>query len=261
MVTRLDTAPLSLKAQRKIMDIIEGMDLAASTKLPREEALAEELGVSRTTIRQALNNLASEGIVFRQQGRGTFVNTAMLGIHATFSPCMELTDAIRHSGYTPSVSLLRIGPIQDEAACADVRSALRLAPDEPLLELDKAFFADGKPCAFCRDRLGVSTVGGKEGIDALRSFDDSVYRFVFDRCGRRVSWDKAQIGVAAPEELRALGPHFANTGVSPRPYLLVRTVNYDQNDQPIIAALEYVDTSVISYDLIRQKSMDYLSER
>lgn len=67
------------------MQIIEGMDLAQDNKLPREELLASQLGVSRTTIRQALNNLAAEGVVSRRQGKGTFVNVDSIGIRVTFS--------------------------------------------------------------------------------------------------------------------------------------------------------------------------------
>lgn len=88
------------------MQLIEGMDLAQDNKLPREELLASQLGVSRTTIRQALNNLAAEGVVSRRQGKGTFVNVDSIGIRVTFSPCMELMQAIRNSGFEPSVRLL-----------------------------------------------------------------------------------------------------------------------------------------------------------
>lgn len=83
------------------MRMIGEMDLSRGTKLPREEELARILGVSRTTVRQALNDLAADGIVLRRQGRGTFVNAASRGIRARFSPSTELTDAIRDSGYEP----------------------------------------------------------------------------------------------------------------------------------------------------------------
>lgn len=62
------------------MRMIGEMDLSRGTKLPREEELARILGVSRTTVRQALNDLAADGIVLRRQGRGTFVNAASRGI-------------------------------------------------------------------------------------------------------------------------------------------------------------------------------------
>ena len=103
---KLRVKSLSGQAKEAILQYIEEMDLKTDNKLPREEALAEMLGVSRITIRQALNDLAAEGIIFRRQGRGTFVNVDSLNIKVTFSPCMELTQMIKKSGYAPSVRLL-----------------------------------------------------------------------------------------------------------------------------------------------------------
>ena len=64
---KLRVRSLSDQAKEAILQYIEEMDLKADNKLPREEALAEMLGVSRITIRQALNDLAAEGIIFRRQ--------------------------------------------------------------------------------------------------------------------------------------------------------------------------------------------------
>lgn len=83
---KLRVKSLSGQAKEAILQYIEEMDLKTDNKLPREEALAEMLGVSRITIRQALNDLAAEGIIFRRQGRGTFVNVDSLNIKVTFSP-------------------------------------------------------------------------------------------------------------------------------------------------------------------------------
>ena len=115
------------------MRMIGEMDLSRGTKLPREEELARILGVSRTTVRQALNDLAADGIVLRRQGRGTFVNAASRGIRARFSPSTELTDAIRDSGYEPEVRLLSVRVASADAA-ARARRSLELDGDEPIIE-------------------------------------------------------------------------------------------------------------------------------
>ena len=49
-----------------------------SGRIPPEAILASELGVSRNTIRDALSQLETEGVIFRKQGAGTFVNQAGL---------------------------------------------------------------------------------------------------------------------------------------------------------------------------------------
>lgn len=245
------------------MQIIEGMDLAQDNKLPREELLASQLGVSRTTIRQALNNLAAEGVVSRRQGKGTFVNVDSIGIRVTFSPCMELMQAIRNSGFEPSVRLLSAHAADESSGFSsgrysmdDVRRMLELEAGDQLIEHDKVFFADGEPCAFCRDYFGASVAGGEAGLDELERYDDSLYRFVYNRSGRRVEWDKVEIDVAAPDDLPAVFASQVAPGAG-RPFLCIRSVNYDQNSRPVVFAVEYVDTSVIRYNLIRQKAVDY----
>lgn len=257
MANKLNTASLSSQAQSEILRIIKGMDLAADNKLPREEALSEMLGVSRTTVRQALNNLSSQGIVFRRQGKGTFVNVDSLGVRATFSPCLELTDAIRNSGYEPSVKMLSVHEVEDEKKAASVRETLGLPADDPVIEVDKLFCADGSTCALCRDQLGLSVLGGQAGLERLESFEGSIFRLLYQQSARRVEWDKAQIGVSCAAEIGALGGGFAGLELPREAYLLVKTVNYDGNDRPVMIAYEFVDTSVITYSLIRQKSVDY----
>ena len=65
---KLRIKPLSGQAKEAILQYIEEMDLKRTISFQEREALAEMLGVSRITIRQALNDLASEGIIFRRQG-------------------------------------------------------------------------------------------------------------------------------------------------------------------------------------------------
>ncbi len=67
---RLNEMPLSEKAKIQIRKYINTMDLGHSNKLPSEEIFADIIGVSRITIRSALNDLASEGVIFRSRARG-----------------------------------------------------------------------------------------------------------------------------------------------------------------------------------------------
>lgn len=64
---KLNVTSLSEQAKKEVLRYIEGMDFSKGNKLPREELLAEMIGVSRITIRQALNELSAEGMIFRRQ--------------------------------------------------------------------------------------------------------------------------------------------------------------------------------------------------
>jgi GntR family phosphonate transport system transcriptional regulator len=63
--------------QALVGDITAGT-LAVGTQLPTEPALMSRFGVSRFTVRQAIASLERRGLVRAEQGRGTFVQTAML---------------------------------------------------------------------------------------------------------------------------------------------------------------------------------------
>ncbi len=65
--------PLYQQVKRTILEWIESGRLSPGERVPSEKSLADEMGVSRITTKQALNQLAQEGWVHRAQGRGTFV--------------------------------------------------------------------------------------------------------------------------------------------------------------------------------------------
>lgn len=65
--------PLYLQVKRTILEWIESGHLSPGERVPSEKTLADEMGVSRITTKQALNQLAQEGWVHRARGRGTFV--------------------------------------------------------------------------------------------------------------------------------------------------------------------------------------------
>ena len=75
-------------------------------RIPSEANLASELGVSRNTVRDALSRLEMEGIIFRKQGAGTFVNKTNLLVKTRLEEVIPYDILIREYGHTPSVQLL-----------------------------------------------------------------------------------------------------------------------------------------------------------
>ncbi len=59
--------------KEEIIQKIESGDYEPQSKLPTEAAFCDAFGVSRTTVRAALQQLTQEGYVIRRQGQGTFV--------------------------------------------------------------------------------------------------------------------------------------------------------------------------------------------
>jgi GntR family transcriptional regulator len=77
----LQTGPVPLYQQladRLRRQIAEGA-YRIGDRLPSEDALGEEFGVSRITVRAALDQLSSAGLLRRQRGKGTFVSAPPRG--------------------------------------------------------------------------------------------------------------------------------------------------------------------------------------
>ena len=70
--------PLYLRVYRLIADEIASGSLGPGDRLPSERELTERLGVSRATVRRALGELATDGLVEASAGRGSFVSTGPL---------------------------------------------------------------------------------------------------------------------------------------------------------------------------------------
>lgn len=112
-------------------------------RLPSEAALCEQFGVSRITVRAALDQLVAAGLLWRRRGKGTFVTTPFVE-----HELIRLTDFVEDmaaAGLSPDseVTCLREEPAPPEAA-----EQLRLAPGTTVVRLDRLRRADASPIAF-----------------------------------------------------------------------------------------------------------------
>jgi GntR family transcriptional regulator len=89
----------------RVRDLIERDGLVPGTPLPSEAELQQRFGVSRATVRQALQELAFDGLVERRQGRGTFVAVAQL--ERALPELTSFSEHLASKGLASSSRLLR----------------------------------------------------------------------------------------------------------------------------------------------------------
>lgn len=254
---KIQRVDLKTQVKEALHSYIQTLDLSKSNKLPREEELASMLGVSRITLRSALDDMAADGIIFRRQGKGTFVNTTFFEMKVSFNPVMHFSDMIINSGYQPSTRLLGY---EIQPASKEVAEVLQLEEGEKVIVCTKVFFADSHFCALVEDYLPLSLMEEKDIAD-MENYGDSMFYFLYQKTGRKIMWDKVEIDVADSRKIPVLHQCMQEYGSEDKALLFLKGVNYDESDREVLYALEYIDTDILKFNQIRKRSIVYCENK
>lgn len=112
--------PVEPSLHERIEQFIAARRLAAGARLPPERALAEELGVSRTKLREAIQGLISRGRLASRHGSGTYVEAQAAPLEGALSPLSSL--AAHDAGYWQDVMEIRTSLDADMAFYAALRA-------------------------------------------------------------------------------------------------------------------------------------------
>lgn len=130
----------SERVREHVLELVTS--LAPHSKLPTERQLADELQVSRLTVRSAIGSLEREGRVYRIQGSGTFVAAPLI------TKALELTgfsEDMRSRGKVPGSQQVHVERI---SAGALVSAKLGLSPSATVVHIERVRTADGVPMAW-----------------------------------------------------------------------------------------------------------------
>ncbi|MFI0357361.1 GntR family transcriptional regulator [Actinomadura sp. 9N407] len=125
--------------RRRLLAMLDDLDVGDA--LPSERRLAEELGVSRPTLRAAIDELAGQGLLDRRHGSGTYVAEPRIAVALTMSSFTE--DMIRR-GMKPSGRVLSF---RTEPAGARIGRRLAVSPMEEVFTIRRLRLADGTTMA------------------------------------------------------------------------------------------------------------------
>ena len=148
MTKEINEQPLYLQVKEMILEKIKEDNLKPGDLLPTEPELEEMFKVSRTTVRNAINELKSEGYVIKQQGRGTFI------ADNSYEDCVALLQSFgenaRKRGSDIKTVVFGTELIFPENSLME---NLEIENEEPVLRIQRIRYIDGKLTNFTTSYL------------------------------------------------------------------------------------------------------------
>ncbi|SNR36174.1 transcriptional regulator, GntR family [Haloechinothrix alba] len=179
-----------------LTDLVD--EMRPGDPLPAERELAARVGVSRMTLRKAVDELVTAGRVVRRHGAGSFVAATKVTQPLTAS---SFTEDMLARGHVPGSRTL------DTTTCsagAVLGRRLEVSPEAEVLRVRRLRLADGAPMAIEDLHVPAALVPGLHGTDLA---DHSFYAFLEQRFGVRVVTGSQALEptVTDPEESELLG--------------------------------------------------------
>jgi GntR family transcriptional regulator len=207
--------------KRHLLDMTRTMP--AGSPVPPERTLSVEFGTSRTTVRQALQELVVEGRLERIQGKGTFVAKPKVAQELRLT---SYTEDMRAQGLEPTSTLLDIGYVLADEVLAERLAVKRGAR---VLRIERLRLANGEPMA-----IETTHLSGQRfpGLRRLLARSTSLYAVLSQTYGIQLLEAEETIETvpAPPREAHLLG---TDVGL---PLLLLSRHSLDDSGKPI----EYV---------------------
>lgn len=199
--------------------LIESGKLTEGEKMPTEEAIGELFGVSRITVRQALDGLAQGGYIYKIQGKGSFVSAKKAGMQ--LNHLIGFSDEMRGIGMSPSTVLIDqclTSPNETMAA------ALGIDMSQKVYLISRVRCADEIPMAVEKVCLPFSRFAGIETQD----LNQSLYLLLKQQygCEPHKAVQSIQAGLANSADAKLLQIKVGG------PVLRITRTAYDSNDVP-----------------------------
>jgi GntR family transcriptional regulator len=211
------------------------------SRLPPENELADMLGVSRTTVRSALQSLEQHGVLTRSPRRGTQVHGRLSPSMVALQRLIGFTRLLEEQGY--SVRTLTNARITT-APPEEVLLALGTVKGTPIYEIDRLFEASGKPAVWAINYIQAD-------LFSERPADDQLAQSPFDM-------GDLLVGGPVDHALVELVPRKATNAVVKRlglkpsePYILLKELHLSESGAVLGFSLIHVNDHFVRFRLHR----------
>ena len=145
--------PLYYQLKQIIINLIDDGVYKEDETIPTEHELIEKYQLSRTTVRQALNELVTEGYLYKRKGVGTFVSsTKKINDQQDIinSTIYKLDKVINRNGYFCKTKFMNVGTVE---ATPDIAKNLSIDVGEQVWYMDRVRYAGIKVASFSRSYI------------------------------------------------------------------------------------------------------------
>ena len=223
--------PLYYQLKEYLLEEIK-KNYQAGDLLPSEGEIERKYGVSRITVRKAIEELSREGIVIKKQGKGTFVQEQKILYDANvIGSLTQRLEKQNHQLQTKAIEYLTI---------TEAHHVKTLLQCDTLLCIKRYRTLDEKPFAIMLNYIDITRVPKLQerfNIESLYTFYTQQYGIKFYHAEETV---EAKAATEEQSQQLELPPHM--------PLLSLQRLSYDQNHQPV----EYSDI-VIRSDMYKHK--------
>ena len=193
----MSTKPKYRRVADSLAEEILAGRLKAGDQIPSERVIAEEFGISRMTVRQALKHLADRGMVEARVGQGTFVGAPRL--QQQLSTLTGFTEEMERQGRCAASIVVEAGA---RTADTETAQALGIASGATVWRISRVRLADGEPVAIeATEVVAAMTPGLLERADFGRT---SLYETLRRHYGLRPAVAEQTLAAASAEPSVAL---------------------------------------------------------
>ena len=226
-IDRGSPVPYYLQLKEVLTEGIQQGDWGPGDLIPSESELGNSFGVSRTVVRQALNEMTYEGLVVRQKGKGTFVAQPKISSRSLIQSLEGFYGEMADRGVPVTTEVLEQTL---EPADPDVATNLELEAMAPVVKLVRLRFVEEEPIVLVVSHLPYEMCRDVIKADLQQG---SLYAFLEEECGLTIGrgWRRIE-AIAADEEAAArLAVEIGS------PLIRLKSVSYTPEGTP----LEYFD--------------------
>lgn len=215
--------PLYYQLKTLLLEYIRNYHESLDKPIPTEVEISEHFQISRPTVRQAINELVTEGYLYRIKAKGTFISKPKIS-QDFLSILDSFNNEMRKKGLTPSTRLLQSELVKSDGKVSDT---LGITPGSDVIKLTRLRFANNEAIVFTISYVRCDICPNLLSRDLE---NESLFEIVEKESGLLISRASRTLEsvLAGESELKLLGIKKGS------PVLSVESVVYLENDVPVV---------------------------